>query len=36
MIEIKHVMEHIEVFFNGIFQFSADTYEEAYDEMKES
>jgi hypothetical protein len=35
MIEIRYVMEHVEVFKNGVFQFSEDTYEEAYDELNE-
>lgn len=34
MIEIRYVMEHVEVFKNGIFQFSADNYEEAEQDLK--
>lgn len=33
--ELRRVMEHIEVFLNGVFQFSADTIEEAINDLKE-
>ena len=33
MIEFKQVMEHIEVFYNGIFLFSADNMKEAREEL---
>lgn len=32
--ELRHVKEHIEVFLNGRFQFSADTISEARAEIK--
>ena len=35
MYEYKPINGHIEVFKNGIFQFSADTIEEAYDETSQ-
>lgn len=35
MYDFKNVNGHIEVFKNGEFQFSADTMEEALDEIKE-
>ena len=35
MVEFRRVMEHIEVFLNGVFQFSADTIEEAYHELED-
>ena len=33
MYEIRCVQEHIEVFLNGIFQFSADNMKEVYEEL---
>lgn len=33
MYEIKWVREHIEVFLDGKFQFSADNMEEVYEEL---
>ena len=38
MYNIKYVGEHVEVYnrFTNEFIFSADIYEEAYDELKES
>lgn len=33
MYEFRRVREHIEVFLNGEFQFSADTMKEAEDEL---
>jgi len=33
-IQIKSVMEHIEVYYNGKFLFSADTKDEALNELK--
>lgn len=34
MYEIRWVREHIEVFLNGEFQFSADNMKEVYDELE--
>lgn len=34
MCEFRYVKGHIEVYLNGEFWFSADTMEEAYDEIK--
>mgnify|MGYP000946991927 CR=1 FL=1 len=34
MYSIKYVNEHVEVFKNGVFQFSADTEQEAEHELK--
>lgn len=34
MYEFRHVNGHIEVFLDGEFQFSADTMQEAYSELK--
>ena len=34
MYEFRNVRGHIEVFLNGIFQFSADTLKEAKDELQ--
>lgn len=36
MYEFRYVKGHIEVFFNGVFQFSADTRKEAEDELRGS
>lgn len=33
--EFKHVRGHVEVFLNGVFQFSADTMAEAMHELRE-
>ena len=33
MYEIRWVREHIEVFLNGVFQFSADNMMEVYEEL---
>lgn len=33
MYEIRWVREHIEVFLNGVFQFSADNMKEVYEEL---
>ena len=33
MYEIRWVQGHIEVFLNGIFQFSADNMKEVYEEL---
>lgn len=33
MYEIRWVREHIEVFLNGVFQFSADNMREVYEEL---
>lgn len=33
--EFRRVMEHIEVFLNGVFQFSADSEQEAVNDLKE-
>jgi hypothetical protein len=35
MWEFKHTNTHIEVYFNGVFQFSSDTLGEAYREARE-
>lgn len=35
MYEFKRVRDHIEVYFNGRFQFSADSIEEAERELRE-
>lgn len=34
MYELRHVKEHIEVYLNGEFLFSADTVQEAFREME--
>lgn len=34
MYEFRHINGHIEVFLDGEFQFSADTMQEAYSELK--
>lgn len=34
MYEFRHINGHIEVFLDGEFQFSADTMQEAYNELK--
>lgn len=34
MYEFRHINGHIEVFLDGEFQFSADTVQEAYIELK--
>lgn len=34
MYEFRPVMGHIEVYLNGEFQFSADTIEEAHEELR--
>lgn len=36
MYEFRNVKGHIEVFLDGVFQFSADTLKEAEDELKEA
>ena len=36
MFEIRHVREHVEVFLDGVFIFSADTELEARRELKET
>lgn len=33
-IQIKRVMEHVEIFINGVFSFSADSEQEAIKELK--
>lgn len=35
MYEFRYVRGHIEVYLNGVFQFSADTRKEAEDEIRE-
>lgn len=35
MYEFRYVKGHIEVFLNGVFQFSADTRKEAEDELQD-
>ena len=35
MFEFRHVGEHIEVYLNGRFLFSADNIKEAYNELEE-
>lgn len=35
MLEFRNVRGHIEVYEDGVFKFSADTIDEALDELKE-
>lgn len=34
-LDIRHVMEHVEVFIDNEFMFSSDTEQEAYNDLKE-